>query len=201
MIKYRALNLDVAIREQRAELLSAIHSIIHHWVNNGTTLGVPQRRFPKWEQIIRGILESIGIDCLYDNIDTFEEDAENARWIPFFNDLHERFGDAGFTSTEFLNAYIPDYKIVDWDEFEPEEGELDIRMLFDYDLKAKPTPRKISAMLQPLVNKHVGQFYVERIKHPPQTKYPDTFKLILTEQHSDDIDIENREELQDDIPF
>ena len=101
--------------EHRELLLSAIATLIRHWVSKGSkpgskTLG----SYESWARVVGGVLEAAGIDGFLENrdeyLDTFDEETE--QWRLFVSRWWEKHGEEVIRVTDLLPGAL-DVGLVD----------------------------------------------------------------------------------------
>ncbi len=94
------------IKENRAQVCGAILTLVRAWQANGAPKysGRHRWRFPQWQAVIGGILETNGIGGFLDNLET-EREALNTGgddWAEFVELWHETHGEDFVTAQELL---------------------------------------------------------------------------------------------------
>ena len=98
---------EVHVRQHRAQLVGALHTIIRHWYSRGKApwKGLPPGSFEEWAKTIGGILQTAGVDGFLDNRGTADDSAtrELDALAAFFIGWFQAFGSQPQRSAELVN--------------------------------------------------------------------------------------------------
>lgn len=113
--------LEVAQTKGRAETVQACLILINKWLQDGMPQADIIHRFPRWADVMGGIMGSVGIDGFLDNKNDMEamKDPMTAAWTSFFEAWWAGFRDKPVTVNDvFLLASFQEAT-----DREPETGE------------------------------------------------------------------------------
>ena len=126
--RYRHHDIKGWVRQHRAELLSAIATLVHEWVRQGCPAGpTPFTSFPEWGRVVGGILQCAGLPdpCLPHEENQSSGDQATKAMRDFFVLAFEHFGDREVLKKEF-QAFIQEnedvHELFDWLDFAARRG-------------------------------------------------------------------------------
>lgn len=105
------------VRDNRDRVCGAVITLVRAWLESGKPIyrGPHRSRFPKWQEVIGGILEVVGVPGFLENIEETQEaisEDQSDEWHEFTELAFERFGDSRKTARELLQIaeLVPDLK-------------------------------------------------------------------------------------------
>ncbi len=94
------------IAQNRAQVAGALLTIVRKWQAEGAHeySGLHQTRFPEWQNVIGGILQTAGIEGFLDNVSAYRAtlDPEKAAWCEFAKAWCETHGEKYVTAAKLL---------------------------------------------------------------------------------------------------
>lgn len=108
---FRHPDLEGWTRSNRAELLTAVLTLVRAWFSAGSpppSKGVSFGSFEGWDRTVGGIIETAGIGGFLDNLVTWRSDSDFATqyWTAHLAWLYEVFGGSSFTSAQARSAAL-----------------------------------------------------------------------------------------------
>ena len=128
--RYRHHDIKGWVRQHRAELLSAIATLVHEWVRQGSPAGpTPFTSFPEWGRVVGGILKCAGLPdpCLPHEENQSSGDQATKAMRDFFVLAFDHFGDREVLKKEF-QEFIQEneevHELFDWLDFGARRGQI-----------------------------------------------------------------------------
>ncbi|MBU6328176.1 MAG: hypothetical protein KGQ89_11135, partial [Verrucomicrobia bacterium] len=128
--RYRHHDIKGWVRQHRAELLSAIATLVHEWVRQGCPAGpTPFTSFPEWGRVVGGILQCAGLPdpCLPHEENQSSGDQATKAMRDFFVLAFDHFGDREVLKKEFqefIQQSEEVHELFDWLDFAARRGQI-----------------------------------------------------------------------------
>jgi hypothetical protein len=127
--RYRYPDIKGWVRQHRADLLSAVATLVNEWVRQGCPPGpTPFTSFPEWGEVVGGILHCAGLPdpCLPHEESQSSGDQSTRAMREFFALALGRFGDREVLKKEFQEFVQQDegvQELFDWIDFTTRRGQ------------------------------------------------------------------------------
>jgi hypothetical protein len=107
---FRYDNIISTVKEKRADIITALLTIIRAWFVAGRPPAENRIRmgsFEEWSDVLGGILEFIGLEDFLSDMEGLSDESNQAddEWVPFMEAWYERFPDKAHTQKE-LHAWF-----------------------------------------------------------------------------------------------
>ena len=128
--RYRHHDIKGWVRQHRAELLSAIATLVHEWVRQGCPAGpTPFTSFPEWGRVVGGILQCAGLSdpCKPHEENQSSGDQATKAMRDFFVLAFDHFGDREVLKKdfqEFIQENEEVHELFDWLDFAARRGQI-----------------------------------------------------------------------------
>ena len=127
--RYKYPDIKGWVRQHRADLLSAVATLVNEWVRQGRPPGpTPFTSFPEWGEVVGGILHCAGLPdpCLPHEESQSSGDQSTRAMREFFALALGRFGDREVLKKEFQEFVQQDesvQELFDWIDFTTRRGQ------------------------------------------------------------------------------